>query len=54
VPPAPRCDLSHPDLAPNLWVNAGEVPGNGKDDDGNGAAALAALAAWQGCAACSR
>ena len=28
-------DMSHPDLAPNLWVNAGEVPGNGIDDDGN-------------------
>ena len=28
-------DMSHPDLAPNLWVNAGEVPGNGVDDDGN-------------------
>ena len=26
----------HPDLAPNMWVNDGEVPGNGKDDDGNG------------------
>ncbi|MET0602170.1 MAG: S8 family peptidase, partial [Baekduia sp.] len=29
-------DLGHPDLAPNLWTNAGEVPGNGTDDDGNG------------------
>lgn len=29
-------DLSHPDLAPNLWVNPGEVPDNGLDDDGNG------------------
>jgi subtilisin family serine protease len=28
-------DMSHPDLAPNLWVNAGEVPGNGVDDDEN-------------------
>jgi subtilisin family serine protease len=28
-------DMSHPDLAPNLWVNAGEIPGNGLDDDGN-------------------
>jgi serine protease len=26
----------HPDLAPNLWVNPGEIPGNGVDDDGNG------------------
>jgi subtilisin family serine protease len=29
-------DLGHPDLAPNLWTNAGEVPGNGIDDDHNG------------------
>ena len=29
-------DLSHPDLAPNAWVNAGEVAGNGVDDDRNG------------------
>lgn len=29
-------DLAHPDLVPNLWVNAGEVPGNGADDDRNG------------------
>jgi hypothetical protein len=29
-------DYAHPDLAPNLWVNGGEVPGNGVDDDGNG------------------
>ncbi|WP_084285986.1 S8 family serine peptidase [Solirubrobacter soli] len=26
----------HPDLAPNMWVNAGEIPGNGLDDDLNG------------------
>ena len=26
----------HPDLAPNMWVNDGEIPGNGKDDDRNG------------------
>lgn len=30
----------HPDLAPNIWTNAGEVGGgresNGRDDDGNG------------------
>ncbi len=26
----------HPDLAPNMWVNADEVAGNGVDDDGNG------------------
>ncbi len=29
-------DVLHPDLAPNLWRNPGEVPGNGRDDDGNG------------------
>ena len=29
-------DLTHEDLAPNLWTNTGEIPGNGVDDDGNG------------------
>lgn len=29
-------DYNHPDLAPNMWVNEGETPGNGIDDDGNG------------------
>lgn len=29
-------DLDHPDLAGKLWVNPGEIPGNGIDDDGNG------------------
>ncbi|HQR09412.1 MAG TPA: S8 family peptidase, partial [Gemmatales bacterium] len=29
-------DTSHPDLAANLWTNAGEIPGNGIDDDHNG------------------
>ena len=29
-------DLTHPDLAPVLWTNADETPGNGLDDDGNG------------------
>lgn len=28
--------LAHEDLAANLWVNSGEVAGNGIDDDGNG------------------
>jgi subtilisin family serine protease len=28
--------LDHPDLAGSLWTNTAEVPGNGKDDDGNG------------------
>lgn len=27
---------THPDLKDNMWVNTGEVAGNGKDDDGNG------------------
>lgn len=26
----------HPDLQPNLWINPGEIAGNGMDDDGNG------------------
>lgn len=26
----------HPDLAPNIWANPGEIHGNGIDDDGNG------------------
>ena len=29
-------DYSHPDLVDNMWTNAGEIPGNGIDDDGNG------------------
>ncbi|NUQ63450.1 MAG: S8 family serine peptidase [Pirellulales bacterium] len=29
-------DLSHPELTSSLWVNQGEVPGNGRDDDANG------------------
>ncbi|MGH2980946.1 MAG: S8 family serine peptidase, partial [Solirubrobacterales bacterium] len=31
-------DLTHPDLAANIWVNPGEIPGNHVDDDGNGLA----------------
>lgn len=27
---------THQDLAPNAWVNSGEIAGNGVDDDGNG------------------
>ena len=27
---------THPDLADNMWVNEGEIPGNGIDDDDNG------------------
>lgn len=29
-------DLSHPDLASNLWTNPAEVPANNVDDDGDG------------------
>lgn len=29
-------DYTHPDLQPAVFTNPGEVPGNGKDDDGNG------------------
>ncbi len=29
-------DIHHPDLRRNLWVNPGEIPGNGFDDDRNG------------------
>ena len=27
---------THEDLADNMWINSGEVPGNGVDDDNNG------------------
>ncbi len=29
-------DVTHPDLAKNLWTNPGEIPGNEADDDHNG------------------
>lgn len=29
-------DADHEDLQGHLWVNEGEIPGNGRDDDGNG------------------
>jgi subtilisin family serine protease len=29
-------NADHEDLAANLWVNAGEIPGDGLDNDGNG------------------
>ncbi len=29
-------DYLHPDLVANMWVNRGEIAGNGRDDDGNG------------------
>ena len=28
--------ITHPDLAPNLWTNPGEIPGDSIDNDGNG------------------
>ena len=28
-------EISHPDLQDNHWVNSGEIPGNGIDDDNN-------------------
>lgn len=30
------CDLEHPDLRPNLWINKQEIPNNNIDDDNNG------------------
>ena len=30
------CDTDHSDLAANMWVNPGELPGNNFDDDQNG------------------
>ncbi|HSJ03975.1 MAG TPA: S8 family serine peptidase, partial [Verrucomicrobium sp.] len=29
-------DMDHPDLAANLWTNAGEIPNDGIDNDSNG------------------
>jgi subtilisin family serine protease len=29
-------DIDHEDLKDNIWVNSGEIPNNGKDDDNNG------------------
>lgn len=29
-------DLTHPDLAANIWTNPGEIPGDGIDNDANG------------------
>ncbi|MEM9008948.1 MAG: S8 family serine peptidase, partial [Cyanobacteria bacterium P01_F01_bin.86] len=29
-------DYTHPDLDDNIWINSGEIAGNGIDDDGNG------------------
>ena len=30
------CDIAHPDLAGAIWTHPAEIPGNHKDDDGNG------------------
>jgi len=30
------CEIAHPDLAANIWVNPGEIPSNGLDDDNDG------------------
>ncbi len=30
------CNVDHPDLLDNIFVNAAEIPDNGVDDDGNG------------------
>ncbi len=29
-------DINHPELADHIWVNEGEIPGDGIDNDGNG------------------
>ncbi len=29
-------ERNHPDLSPNIWINPGEIFGNGIDDEGNG------------------
>ncbi len=29
-------DITHEDLADNIWTNSAEIPGNGIDDDDNG------------------
>jgi subtilisin family serine protease len=29
-------NINHPDLRDSIWINSGEIPGNGMDDDGNG------------------
>src|SRR5919198_592878 len=34
--PAIAATRSDPGLAPNLWTNPGEIPGNGIDDDADG------------------
>ena len=29
-------DIDHPDLKNNIWINPGEIPGDGEDNDNNG------------------
>ncbi len=29
-------DITHPDLAANIYINSGEISGNNLDDDNNG------------------
>lgn len=29
-------DITHPELAAHIWINSGEIPGDGIDNDGNG------------------
>jgi subtilisin family serine protease len=29
-------NIDHPDLAPSIWTNPAEIPGDGQDNDGNG------------------
>jgi subtilisin family serine protease len=36
APGASGTVVTHPDLADNLWVNPGEIPGDNIDNDGNG------------------
>jgi len=50
-------DMTHPDLTPNLWVNPGEIPGNGIDDDnfdGNPSTFIDDVNGWDftGCTPC--
>jgi hypothetical protein len=41
--------VNHEDLADSIWVNPGEIAGNGIDDDGNGFIddVCKYIAAWQ-------
>ena len=53
------CDLTHPDLKANIWVNPREIPNNNIDDDGNGAHLVARGQGWglgvgHGCVSATR